>query len=171
MLECLEDIIRQALLFELAEEHRHRRDSVVVVGGTEALREAADGADGVLRDRRVCVSRKCLQHGSEARVVARGELWHVGGINYGLHGILFRVPFLLGERSGRPLRSKVTKDRDRSRDVVDVNDLFLLFLFDEGIDSVITCGCLLSPRLPLELFLFGRDGLEVLLELDLLGFL
>ena len=72
MLKRLEDIVRQALLFELAEEDRHCRDSVVVVGGTEALSEAANGTDGVLRDRSVSISRKCLQHGSEARVVARG---------------------------------------------------------------------------------------------------
>ena len=72
MLKRLEDILCQALLFELAEEDRHCCDSVVVVGGTEALSEAANGTDGVLRDRSVCISRKCLQHGSEARVVARG---------------------------------------------------------------------------------------------------
>ena len=108
MLKCLKDVVSQALLFELTEEYRHCCDSMVVVGGTEALSEAANGADGVLRDCSVSISRKCLQHGSEARVVSRSELWYVGSVNHGLHSILFRVPFFVGKRSGRPFRAEVT---------------------------------------------------------------
>ena len=104
----MQDVVGQALLLELGEEDGHRRDSVVVVGGAEALRKAANGADGVLRDRGVCIRRKCLQHGSEARVVARSELWHISSVNHGLHGVLLSAPFFLGKRSGCPFWAEVT---------------------------------------------------------------
>ena len=141
---------------------------------TKAFRKNADRSDCVLSNCGMRVASKFLKNLEKGRIVSSGQFWRICSLNYYIYCRFLFVPFFNCKCSCCPIRSKLTKNIFRCRNIINVYSFFFFLFFFSGsygiIDGRLFCLLLLSSCLTFKLFLFCCDLLEVFLQLHLLSF-